>query len=157
MNSSITIDKSHSRTSESAEMGNSPELKQPDLGTEHEEHGHGVEWAELVRIAFVALAAGVVWFRFWEPFPHLSVIGIVATLIGGYPIFKEAFDNIVERKMTMELSMTIALLSALAIGEFFTALVTMLVLAAVCVEALRIEEEFDFHAWSLGLKSVLAP
>ncbi len=90
-----------------------------------------MEWAELVRIAFVALAAAAVWFRLWEPFPHISVIGIAATLIGGYPIFKEAFENIVERKMTMELSMTIALLSALAIGEFFTALViTGFVLAA---------------------------
>ena len=29
------------------------------------------------------------------------VIGIVAALIGGHPIFKEAFENIVERKMTM--------------------------------------------------------
>jgi cation transport ATPase len=33
-------------------------------------------------------------------------------LIGGYPTFKEAFENVVERKMTIELSMTIALLSA---------------------------------------------
>ena len=139
MNSSTTIDKSHSRTSESAEKRNSLELKQPDLGTEHEEHGHGVEWAELVRIAFVALAAAAVWFRLWEPFPHLSVIGIAATLIGGYPIFKEAFENIVERKMTMELSMTIALLSALAIGEFFTALViTGFVLAAEVLEGLTV-------------------
>lgn len=36
-------------------------------------------------------------------------------------MFNEAFENFVERKMTMELSMTIALLAALAIGEFFTA------------------------------------
>jgi heavy metal translocating P-type ATPase len=139
MNSSTTIDKSHSRTSESAEKGNSLELKQPDHGTEHEEHGQGVEWTELVRIAFVALAAATVWFRLWEPFPHLSVIGIAATLIGGYPIFKEAFENIVERKMTMELSMTIALLSAMAIGEFFTALViTGFVLAAEVLEGLTV-------------------
>ena len=103
----------------------SPQIKKPDPGADHEEHehGHGVEWTELIRIAFVGLAAAAVWFRLWEPFPHISVIGIAATLIGGYPIFKEAFENIVERKMTMELSMTIALLSALAIGEFFTALV----------------------------------
>jgi len=65
----------------------------------------------------VASAAAAVWFRLWEPFPEVSVIGIAAALIGGYPIFKEAFENIVERKMTMELSMTIALLSALAIAE----------------------------------------
>jgi heavy metal translocating P-type ATPase len=98
-----------------------------------------VEWAELVRIAFVFLAAVAVWFRLWEPFPHISLIGIAATLIGGYPIFKEAFENIVERKMTMELSMTIALLSALAIGEFFTALViTGFVLAAEVLEGLTV-------------------
>jgi heavy metal translocating P-type ATPase len=67
------------------------------------------------------------------------VIGIAAALIGGYPIFKEAFENIVERKMTMELSMTIALLAALAIGEFFTALViTAFVLAAEVLEGLTV-------------------
>src|SRR4030088_3451684 len=115
---------------------NSLQMKEPKT-SEHSEQEHGFEWAELVRIALVALAAAAVWFRFWEPFPHISVIGIVATLIGGYPIFKEAFENIVERKMTMELSMTIALLSALAIGEFFTALViTAFVLAAEVLEGL---------------------
>jgi heavy metal translocating P-type ATPase len=118
---------------------NSPGLRESDHGSEPEQHGQGVEWAELARIAFVALAAAAVWFRLWEPFPHLSVIGIAATLIGGYPIFKEAFENIVERTMTMELSMTIALLSALAIGEFFTALViTGFVLAAEVLEGLTV-------------------
>jgi heavy metal translocating P-type ATPase len=104
-----------------------------------QEHEHDLEWVELVRIAFVALAAAAVWFRVWEPFPRISVIGILATLIGGYPIFKEAYENIVERKMTMELSMTIALLAALAIGEFFTALViTAFVLAAEVLEGLTV-------------------
>jgi heavy metal translocating P-type ATPase len=103
------------------------------------EHEHGLEWVELVRIGFVALAAGAVWLRVWEPFPRISVIGVLAALVGGYPIFKEAFENIVERKMTMELSMTIALLSALAIGEFFTALViTAFVLAAEVLESLTV-------------------
>src|SRR4029077_20617682 len=115
MNSSPLIEKSAVGASEI-----SPALQEPHLGAEHEEHeehGHGVEWTELVRISFVAIAAAAVWFRFWEPFSHISVIGIAAMLIGGYPIFKEAFENIVERKMTMELSMTIALLSTLVIGE----------------------------------------
>ena len=110
----------------------------PDHG-EDSDHEHPFEWMELVRIAFVALAAAAVWLRVWEPFPHISVIGIAATLIGGYPIFKEAFENIVERKMTMELSMTIALLAALAIGEFFTTLViTGFVLAAEVLEGLTV-------------------
>ena len=134
MNSSPLIEKSAVGASEI-----SPALQEPHLGAEHEEHGHGVEWTELVRISFVAIAAAAVWFRLWEPFSRISVIGIAATLIGGYPIFKEAFENIVERKMTMELSMTIALLSALAIGEFFTALViTGFVLAAEVLEGLSV-------------------
>jgi heavy metal translocating P-type ATPase len=139
MGSSPTIEKSPASTSELGQKRNSPERNEAAApGAEHEEPGQ-VEWAELVRIAFVALAAVAVWFRLWEPFAHVSVIGIAATLIGGYPIFKEAFENIVERKMTMELSMTIALVSALAIGEFFTALViTGFVLAAEVLEGLTV-------------------
>ena len=139
MNSSPFIEKPPATPSQLEQARRSPELGKSDLGTEHEDRGQQVEWAELVRIAFVALAAAAVWVRLWEPFPHISVIGIVAALIGGYPIFKEAFENIVERKMTMELSMTIALLSALAIGEFFTALViTGFVLAAEVLEGLTV-------------------
>jgi cation transport ATPase len=104
-----------------------------------EDHEHGFELIEVLRVIFVALAAAAVWFHFWEPFHRVSVIGLVATLIGGYPIFKEAFENILERRMTMELSMTIALVSALAIGEFFTALViTAFVLAAEILEGLTV-------------------
>ncbi len=135
MNPSPLIEKSPANALER----NSQEIKDLRLGAEHAEDAGGVEWAELVRIAFVVLAAVAVWFRLWEPFPRISVIGIAATLIGGYPIFKEALENIVERKMTMELSMTIALLSALAIGEFFTALViTAFVLAAEVLEGLTV-------------------
>ena len=117
----------------------SSHMKGPNEGPDHAEHEHGFEWVEIVRIAFVALAAAAVWFHLWEPFPRISVIGVAATLIGGYPIFKEAIENIVERKMTMELSMTIALLAALAIREFFTALViTGFVLAAEVLEGLTV-------------------
>src|ERR1700693_3742107 len=139
MSSTPIIKKSPANPPHLTETRKSPELKELDLGSEHEQHGQGVDWSELARIAFVALAAVAVWFRLWEPFPHISVIGLVAALIGGYPIFKEAFESIIERKMTMELSMTIALLSALAIAEFFTALViTAFVLAAEVLEGLTI-------------------
>src|SRR5579862_9639199 len=109
-------------------------------GHDHEDgHGHAFELVEVLRVLFVALAAAAVWFHLWEPFHRVSVIGLAATLIGGYPIFKEAVENILERRMTMELSMTIALVSALAIGEFFTALViTAFVLGAEILEGLTV-------------------
>jgi heavy metal translocating P-type ATPase len=101
--------------------------------------GHVLEWTEFARVVFVAIAAAAVWFHIWEPFHKISIIGLAAMLIGGYPIFKEAFENIVERRMTMELSMTIALVAALAIGEFFTALIiTGFVLAAEILERLTV-------------------
>ena len=138
MNAPHLIDRNPASGPQLTENSDSPEIKQPGT-SEHSEHEHGLDWIELVRIAFVALAAAAVWFRLWEPFSHISVIGIAAALIGGYPIFKEAFENVVERKMTMELSMTIALLAALAIGEFFTALViTGFVLAAEVLEGLTV-------------------
>ena len=136
MSGSHLIERDPPSSSQLRENQNAPDATEHGNGAEHE---HGLEWAELIRIAFVALAAAAVWFRLWEPFPRISVIGIAATLIGGYPIFKEAVENIIERKMTMELSMTIALVSALAIGEFFTALViTGFVLAAEVLEGLTI-------------------
>jgi heavy metal translocating P-type ATPase len=117
-------------------------LPEPDHDHEehdHHDHEHGFEVLDLLRVIFVALAAAAVWFHLWEPFPRVSVMGLAATLIGGYPIFKEAFENIIERRMTMELSMTIALVSALAIGEFFTALViTAFVLGAEILEGLTV-------------------
>ena len=85
------------------------------------------------------MAILAVWFRIWEPFAKVSIIGIVATVIGGWPIFTEAFENLAERRMTMELSMTIALLAALLIGEFRTVLVIIFfVLIAEVLEGLTV-------------------
>ncbi|MGY3610146.1 MULTISPECIES: heavy metal translocating P-type ATPase [unclassified Bradyrhizobium] len=109
-----------------------------DHDPEHD-HEHTFEWPETVRIGLVAIAAAAVWFRVWEPFSAVSVIGIIGLLIGGWPILKEAFENIAERRMTMELSMTIAIVAAAAIGEFFTALViTLFVLVAEVLEGLTV-------------------
>ena len=125
-----------------------PSISQPSLRTAalpSEEHdldhddGHHIEWLDLVRIGFVALAIVAVWFRFWEPFPRLSVIGLIAAMVGGYPIFREAFSALLARRMTMELSMSIAIAAALGIGEFFTTLVIVLfVLIAEVLEGLTV-------------------
>ncbi len=105
----------------------------------HDHHDHAFEWPEMVRIALVALAAAAVWFRLWEPVPAISIIGVVGLLIGGWPIFKEAFENLIAKRMTMELSMSIAIVSAAAISEFFTALViTLFVLMAEVLEGMTV-------------------
>lgn len=106
---------------------------------DHHGHDHAFEWQEMVRIALVALAAAAVWFRLWEPLTAVSVIGVAGLLIGGWPIFKEGFENLIAKRMTMELSMSIAIIAAAAISEFFTALViTLFVLVAEVLEGMTV-------------------
>jgi P-type Cu+ transporter len=105
---------------------------------EHESD-HRLTPSELARIVFVAIASAAVWFRVWEPFERVSVIGLVAAVIGMFPILEEAFEAVLERRMTMELSMTIAIGAALAIGQFFTALIIILfVLIAEVLEEMTV-------------------
>ena len=53
-----------------------------------------LQLVELARIGFVALACLASWFQLWRPFASFDVIALVATLVGGYPIFKKAFENL---------------------------------------------------------------
>ena len=107
--------------------------------TEEAEHAHGLDWLEIGRIIFVAVAAGTAWFLGPDLGVSLVIAGAICTLAGGYPIFHEAVENILERRMTMELSMAIAILAALAIREVFTALViTLFVLVAEVLEGLTV-------------------
>ena len=79
------------------------------------------ERVAIARIVVAALAAAVLWFEPPQPWP--LVIGASALLFSGWPILREAVENVLERRMTMELSMTIAIVAAAAISEFFTAIV----------------------------------
>jgi heavy metal translocating P-type ATPase len=93
----------------------------------------------LARIAVAILGAAAVWFRVYEPIDQASLIGLAALAFAGWPVFKEAFENLLARRMTMELSMTIALVAAAAIGEWFTALViAIFVLVAEELERLTV-------------------
>ena len=106
---------------------------------ESREADHAVPPTDLVRIGLVALAVVVSWLYPWRPFAGVDVIALVTTLAGGYPIFREATGALLQRRMTMELSMTIALVAALVIGESFTALVIVLfVLIAEVLEHLTV-------------------
>jgi len=111
-------------------------------GRQGQAHDHATfEWFEGVRILLVALAALAVRIHLWEPISCLSVIGIAGVLLGGWPVFREAAQNIRARRMTMELSMSIAIVAAAAISEFFTALIiTLFVLVAEVLEKMTVAQ-----------------
>jgi heavy metal translocating P-type ATPase len=111
----------------------------PDREAPHGEHEPHVDRVELLRIGLVAVAVGVSWFFPWQPFAKVDAVALAATIVGGYPIYREAFEALRERRMTMELSMTIALVAALTIREAFTALVIVLfVLVAEVLEHMTV-------------------
>ncbi len=102
------------------------------------DHAPFEPWA-VARMMVALLGAAVLWFRAYEPFVPVSVVGTATLAFAGWPMFKEAFENLLARRMTMELSMTIAILAAAAISEFFTAVVVMLfVLVAEELEHLTV-------------------
>jgi heavy metal translocating P-type ATPase len=76
--------------------------------------------AAAARIVVVAVCAVVIW---RQPAGHWSPIGVAGVVIGGWPIYKEAAANLAARRMTMELSMSIAIVAAAALAQYFTALV----------------------------------
>jgi Cd2+/Zn2+-exporting ATPase/Cu+-exporting ATPase len=95
--------------------------------------------AALVRIAFVGAAVAFVGLSAVRVGGVVGAIAVVVTVVGGFPIFEEAWRAIPARRMTMELSMTIALIAALAIGEFLTVLVIVFfVLIAEEIEKLTV-------------------
>jgi heavy metal translocating P-type ATPase len=110
-----------------------------NVASDEEASGHAFERSDAIRIALVVFSAVAVRFHFWQPLGRINPVAIVGLVIGGWPIFKEAAESLVARRMTMELSMSIAIAAAAAIGEFFTALIIMLfVLAAEVLEKLTI-------------------
>jgi heavy metal translocating P-type ATPase len=103
------------------------------------DHSHDAGKAEYIRLGLMALVVLASLTGWWRPWMSRDWLAFAATLIGGVPIFSEAWENLRKRRMTMELSMTIALLGALSIGQFFTALViAFFVLFAELLEGLTV-------------------
>ena len=80
----------------------------PETSTEHAQR------VDLFIFAMVGVAAAVSWARILPRINGIDVLAVTAVLGGGYPVFREALENLIARRMTMELSMTIALAAALA-------------------------------------------
>ena len=95
---------------------------QDDYGQEgHPPHESGrAEYLRLGLMALVIVASLTGW---WRHAMSRDWVAFAATVVGGLPIYQEAWDNLRRRRMTMELSMSLALLAALCIGQFLTALV----------------------------------
>ena len=95
---------------------------------------------DVIRLAFMALAILLSLSDVWKIAAPVDFISLIATVVGGYPMVKEALEAIRKRRMTMELSMSMAVLATLLIGQFLTGLViTFFVLFAELIEQLTVK------------------
>ncbi|HEX7388109.1 MAG TPA: cation-translocating P-type ATPase [Castellaniella sp.] len=169
MNDSYKVaSQSHSRLSQKAPpvaKTATPQVGQQtapvDDNDAHAEHQNPLSLLDAARIAVVSLAALAAWFHIGETAAGFSVIGAAGLAIGVWPVLKEAFEGLSSRRMTMELSMAIAIIAAAAISEFFTALIiTLFVLVAEVLEnmtvargRLAIRELLDFLPRTVSVRS----
>ena len=105
-----------------------------------------IEWADVVRIAVVGVAALGAWIAGTTGTPGWAVgaAGAVVLAVGCWPLLVEAAGDLRERRMSMELSMLLAIVAAAAIGEWVTALaVTVFALCAEVLEELSMDRGRD--------------
>ncbi len=106
-------------------------------GEEHKENTS----RELLRLALMGIAALLSWIGIWHAFLPLDFIAILATLVGGYPVYKETFGALRHGHVNMEVSMTIAIFASLAIGQYTVSVViTFFVLLSEYIETYAVDK-----------------
>lgn len=105
-----------------------------------------IDRKDLTRTVVVAVFAAVVAIlgAAGLPWPVVGVVAVFGLLLGCWPILVEAWDDVRAHRMSMELSMLIAIAAAAAIGSWTTSLViTVFVLAAEILEDLSLDRGRD--------------
>lgn len=103
-----------------------------------------IDKPDLLRTLVVALCAIVTLAGLTGPWPTIPLVAVLGLVIGCWPIASEAWEDMRRRRMSMELSMLIAIMAAAAIGEWVTGLViTTFVLAAEILEDLSLDRGKD--------------
>ena len=105
-----------------------------------------IERSDILRIAVVGLAVLGAWVAGATGTPGWAVgaVGAAALLVGCWPLVVEAVGDLRERRMSMELSMLLAIVAAAVIGEWVTALaVTVFALCAEVLEDLSMDRGRD--------------
>ncbi len=80
----------------------------------------------------------------WRQFIQFDVIALAATLVGGYPIYKETYTSLKQKHINMEVSMTIAIIASLIVGAFSAAVViSFFVILAELIESYALDKARD--------------
>src|SRR5882762_4676847 len=94
-----------------------------------------------IRLSLMGVAALFSYLGFWRSLSPIDFVAIGATLVGGYPVFVETFQSLRHRSINMEVSMTVAIVASLLVGQFTAAVVvTFFVLLSEFIESYAVDK-----------------
>jgi len=94
-----------------------------------------------IRLSLMGIAALFSYLAVWRSFFPIDFVAIGATLVGGYPVFIETFHSLRHHSINMEVSMTVAIVASLLVGQFTAAVVvTFFVLLSEFIEAYAVDK-----------------
>jgi len=94
-----------------------------------------------IRLGVMAAAAVFSYLGYWRAVLPLDVVAVAASLVGGYPVFAETFHSLRHRRVNMEVSMTVAIVASLLVGQFTAAVVvTFFVLLSEFIETYAVDK-----------------
>lgn len=89
----------------------------------------------------MAAAALLSWLGVWRAFLPIDFVAIIATLLGGYPVYKETFQALRHGHVNMEVSMAVAIFASLAVGQYTVSVViTFFVLLSEYIETYAVDK-----------------
>src|SRR5438445_1938739 len=94
-----------------------------------------------IRLSLMGIAALFSYLAVWRSFFPIAVLASGGALSGGYPVFIESFHSLRQRSINMEVSMTVAIVASLLVGQFTAAVVvTFFVLLSEFIEAYAVDK-----------------
>lgn len=97
----------------------------------------------ITRLALVGITSGVSAYGTYflhTLFPY-DLIAIIAVLLGGYPVFKETILSLRHFRISMEVSMAVAIVASLLVGQFAVSLlITFFVLLSEYIEDYAVDK-----------------
>src|SRR3989449_9971072 len=96
---------------------------------------------DAVSLSVIALAAVSSGSGIWGQFLPVDVVAIAATLLGGYPVYKETLRALRHGRVNMEVSMAVAIFASLIVRQFtVSAVITFFVLLSEYIETYAVDK-----------------
>ncbi|MDG6908021.1 MAG: cation-translocating P-type ATPase [Nitrososphaerota archaeon] len=107
------------------------------------EEGGGRKTRQMTRLVLVGISSGVSAYGTYflhTLFPY-DIVAIVAVLLGGYPVFKETILSLRHFRISMEVSMAVAIIASLLVEQFaVSVLITFFVLLSEYIEDYAVDK-----------------